>query len=60
MNFLYLCISVFVYLFICVFVYLRNCVFDVMFAALVPVMAEQLAGRRRKGEKCVGEKGARL
>ena len=57
MHFLYLCICVFVHLFICVFVYLRNCVFDVMFAALVPVMAEQLAGRRRKGGKvCWGKR----
>ena len=52
--FLYLCVFVF---FVCVFVYLRNCVFDVMFAALVPVMAEQLAGRRRKGGKvCWGKR----
>ena len=51
--FLYLC----VFVFFCVFVYLRNCVFDVMFAALVPVMAEQLAGRRRKGGKvCWGKR----
>ena len=47
----------FLYLCVCVFVCLRNCVFDVMFAALVPVMAEQLAGRRRKGGKvCWGKR----
>ena len=51
------CCYVFMCLCICLFVYLRNCVFDVMFAALVPVMAEQLAGRRRKGGKvCWGKR----